>query len=930
LNDGRLQRVEDMFHRALELAPEARSAFLEEASGGDQSLRREVESLLAYDPDAGRGFLGLPEDEAPEAFAHYRILGKLGQGGMGTVYRAADTKLGREVAIKVLPPSVAEDAGRMARFIREGKVLASLNHPNIAQIYGVEERALVMELVPGQTLRWPLPLKTALTYAKQIAGALEASHEKGIVHRDLKPTNIMVTPEGVIKLLDFGLASAAPEDPAITEHTQPGMIMGTVAYMSPEQASGKPVDKRSDVWSLGVVLWESLTGHRLFQGETISLTLAEVLRGEIDFDQLPRETPTAIRSLLRRCLDRDVKNRLRDIGEARIAIDAALADGAPLLEAAPVGGGARRPRLAWSVAGVATVGLALLAFVHFREVPPGPAGPIRFQIPPPENTMLSPYPVISPDGRKVTIAGLGARLWVHSLESGESRALPVDNRNVQTFWSPDSRFIAYQSGDELKKCEAAGGSSLVLTHLPGPWGGGAWNQDDVIVFASRSGIFRVPASGGAPVPLIAPDPGQGLFAPSFLPDGRHFLYLQASADKKKSAIYLGSVDDEPRQPKSKPLLASNWRAVYAPSADPGNGYVLYLREGTLMAQPFDNRRLELRGQAAPVAEGVLDNEADTGLGAFSASANGTLVFQPRSAPDKQFTWYDREGAILGTAGDPGDYQDMALSPDGTRLAVNRRRGDAANIWLLDLSRGGAGTRLTFGSASDADPLWSPDGSRMIFSSNQNGARNLYQKPASGARDGELLLESSEDKHPTSWSRDGRFLLYTVMHPKRAGDIWVLSLEGDRKAVPFLTTDFNEGQARFSPDGRWVVYTSNESGHGEVYARPFSLNHAGTAVEESGKYQISNGFGRDPRWRADGREIYYRSRDGGILAVEVATTPAFRAGKPRPIGPRPDPRRPVPMSLWVPAPDGKFLLASPVKSRPEGYTVVLNWQAGLKK
>jgi Tol biopolymer transport system component/predicted Ser/Thr protein kinase len=953
MSDNRWQRVEEIFHRAVELGPKARSAFLDEACAADQSLRREVESLLAHESEDGTTFVGPAGDDAPRTIAHYRISGKLGQGGMGTVYRATDTKLGREVAIKVLPSFFAEDADEMARFTREAKVLASLNHPNIAQIYGIEERALVMELVPGETLKRPLPIETALDYAKQIAEALEAAHEKGIVHRDLKPANVVVTPEGVVKVLDFGLAAVVRDSltdasdpvnsPSLTMRaTQAGMIMGTAAYMSPEQAAGKPVDKRADIWSFGAVLWELLTGHGLFEGETLTQTLAEVLRCPIDFDQLPRETPVAIRGLLRRCLDRNAKNRLRDIGEARIAIEAALAGETPLLEGVPTAGGARRLWLAWGVAAALAMGLAAVSFRYFRETPPAPGVPIRFQIPPPENTTLQPWPAISPDGRKVALMGLGGRMWVHFLESGETRDLMV-RAGTMPFWSADSRFLAYPSGSELTKIEVTGGPSQTVAHLPGPWGGGAWNQDDVIVFADqRAGLFRVSASGGVPVPITAVDPARQEtihFGPSFLPDGRHFVYTRLSTDGKKSAIYLGSVDAKPGQQSSKPLIASTWQAVCAPSADPSTGYLLFMREGVLMAQPFDNRSLELRGQAVLVAEDVNDTGATAaawgsfgtgGWGAFSASANGALAFQPSTASDRQLTWYDREGNILGTVGEPGDYRDFALSPDGTRLAVSKSRGQAASIWLLDLSRGGASTRFTFGSASDTNPLWSPDGSRIIFSSNRDGPYNLYQKPVNSSKGEEVLFQSGENKQPTSWSHDGRFLLYTVVHPETMMDIWVLPLEGERKPVPFLATRFNEGAARFSPDSHWVAYASNESGHAEVYVRPFSMNYAGTAVEEGGKWQISNGFGRDPRWRGDGRELYYRSRDGGVMAVEIATSPAFRAGKPRPVGPSPDPQRPVPLGLWDSTADGKFFLAPPVKSRPEAYTVVLNWQAGLKK
>lgn len=392
------------------------------------------------------------------------------------------------------------------------------------------------------------------------------------------------------------------------------------------------------------------------------------------------------------------------------------------------------------------------------------------------------------------------------------------------------------------------------------------------------------------------------------------------------------MDAKPEQQSSKPLVGSFWQPQYVPSSDPGTGYLLFMREGTLMAQPFDNRRLELKGQATPVADQVDDIRGGSGgYAAFSASAN-VLVFRRRAGSDRQFTRYDRGGKVLGTAGEPANYQGSpALSPDGMRLAVTISSGKAYDIWLLDLSRGGAATRFTFGSAEDVAPVWSPDGSRIIFASGPKGSSaNLYQKPANGARDEEPLLKSDDDTYPSSWSSDGRFLLYDVSNPVRGSDIWVLPPEGNRKPVPFLKTEFDESSAHFSPDGHWVAYESDESGRPKVYVRPFSMDSAGTAVETGGKWQISSGSGREPRWHRDGRELYYRSRDGGVMAVDIATGPAFLAGMPHPVGPLPDPKRPFPPALWDITADGKFLLASPVDGGLRGYTVVLNWQSGLKK
>lgn len=847
----------------------------------------------------------------------YEILAPIGAGGMGEVYRARDIKLDRYVALKILPPSLAQDPERLARFEREAKVLASLNHPHIAQIYGVEEHALIMELVPGEPLKGPLPLETALSYARQIAEALEAAHEKGIVHRDLKPANVMVTPEGVVKVLDFGIAAVTPQSTSEPNtplsHTLPmptraGVIIGTAAYMSPEQASGKPVDKRADIWSFGVVLWEILSGHPLFEGETFSHTLADVLRGPIDFDKLPRDTPPSIRDLLRRCLDRNVKNRLRDIGEARVIIDQSLTAGP--FKAAP-----ERPAwLPWSIAGALAVGLVSVALLHFLEKPTVPPAPLRFQLPLAGAT--SPWSFLSPDGRKLAFVA-GGRLKIHFLDSGETREL-TDYRGTP-IWSPDSRFLVYPSETKLRKIAVTGGPSETVADFSGDWGAGDWSKDDVILFGAAGGLFRVPASGGVPVKITAFAPqDEAHFRPSFLADGRHFVYIRASNDPDKSAIYLGSVDAKPEQQSLKPLVASKWGPWYAPSPDPNTGFLLFLREGTLMAQHFDNRRLELTGQEMPVAENVED-PGSPGYGSYSASGNDVLVFHQFTASARQLTWYDRDGKTLGTVGEAENYRQMALSPDGKRLAWSKSGGKGANIWLLDLSSG-ASTRFTFGSTTDTSPVWSPDGSRIVFTSNND----LYQKEASGVKEAELLLKSGDETRATSWSRDGRFLLYTAKY-----NIWVLPMKndkndkGDKKPVLFLPAPV--GSAQFSPDGHWVAYASFESGPPEVYVRSFSMNAKGTAVEPGGKWQVSNGLGAEPRWRADGREIYYRNQ--GVMAAEIATTPVFRPGKPRALGAAQLASYP---SAWDSSADGKRFLTMVGESGPKPFTVVLNWQTALKK
>lgn len=448
----------------------------------------------------------------------------------------------------------------------------------------------------------------------------------------------------------------------------------------------------------------------------------------------------------------------------------------------------------------------------------------------------------------------------------------------------------------------------------------------MIVFGDRGvGLFRVPASGGVPVQITALDPARhenSQYCPSFLPDGQHFVYLRSSTDEGKSAIYLGSVDAKPEQQSSTPLVASNSQPVYAPSSNPNTGYLLFVRGVALMAQPFDNRRLELTGQAVPVADQVRDRISGASYIYFSASANA-LSFPHVSPSVSELTWFDRAGKVLGTAGEPNSIEtNPRLSPDGSRLAgINWAGGaDASNIWLLDLSQGGTRTRFTFGSLVDRSPVWSPDGSLIVFSSNRDGRFNLYQKPTNGAKDEEILLKSGDDKNPTSWSRDGRFLLYDVIDPKTNNDIWVLPLESEKTPFRFLSTQFSEEQASFSPDGRWVAYTSNESGQNEIYVRPFSINSAGKAVEAGGKWQISNGAGTDPRprWRGDGKEIYYRSRTEELMAVDIATTPAFRAGPPQLLG---SPN----VWSWDVSADGKRFLSVVSTGGPPTYTLLLNWQ-----
>jgi eukaryotic-like serine/threonine-protein kinase len=878
----------------------------------------------------------------------YEILDAIGAGGMGEVYRARDTRLDRTVAIKILPAHLSSDPVRKQRFEREAKTISSLNHPHICVLHDVGQQGgidyLVMEFVEGETLakrleKGSLPLDQLLKYGMQIADALDKAHRRGVVHRDLKPGNIMLAPTGA-KLLDFGLAKpSAPLSSAVTltaatpdsPVTEQGMIVGTFQYMSPEQIEGKELDGRSDIFSFGAVLYEMLTGQRAFQGKShLSVASAILEKEPTPISTFRPLTPPPLDHAIRRSLAKEVDKRWQSAADLAGELQWIAESGSqPAVQPPQASQRNVNQRLAWSIAFFLAIALAAVSFLHFREKPPAPAAPVHFQIPAPANASLGPILSLSPDGRKLAFLANG-RLWVHSLESGESRDLTVAEDSP--FWSPDSRFIGYLSQGKLKKIEAAGGPPQTVADLPGFWGSGAWNRDGVIVFGTESGLFRVSASGGTPSQITALDRARQEThhsIPSFLPDGRHFVYRRASSDREKSAIYLGSVDATPDQQSSNPLVASNWGPAYAPSADPRTGYLLFMREGTLMAQPFDNRRMELKGQATPIAEQVADSGGGTGgHGAFSASANDVLVYwQGGATLDRQLTWYDRQGKALGTSGEPGEYEGLALSPDGTRVALSKRDGRSANIWLLDLSRNAA-TRFTFGATIDSHPIWSPDGTRIIFSS----GNNLYQKPVSGAKEPELFLKSNGAPHAESWSRDGRFLLYELFDPTTKWDLWVSPLQADDKPVPFLVTEFREGNARFSPDSHWVAYVSDESGHYEVYVRSFAINTAGTAFQAGGKWQISNGFGVEPCWRGDGRELYYRGLSGQLMAVEIAASPEFKPGKPQPLG---FAAGNASGNLWDCTADGRrFLVAAPKtapkNNGPESYTVILNWQAALKK
>jgi Tol biopolymer transport system component/predicted Ser/Thr protein kinase len=840
---------------------------------------------------------------AGDRLGPYEIVAPIGKGGMGEVYRALDPRVGREVAIKVSAEEFSE------RFEREARAIAALNHPNICQLYDVGPNYLVMELVEGVEPKGPLPLEEALPIAKQIVDALAEAHEKGVVHRDLKPGNIKMKADGTVKVLDFGLATVAQPsttvpDPANSPTltmaaTQAGMILGTAGYMSPEQARGKQVDKRADIWAFGVVLYEMLTGKRLFQGDDITDTLAAVLRHEPDWEQVPAK----VRRLLRRCLAKDPAKRLRDIGDVW-----------ELLEEVPQVVAAGGRAMAWKIAAGALAIVALgVSFIHFREKPPE-TPLLRATILPPENATADyinglGLPALSPDGKRIVFGARSADgkapLWVRSLDALTAQPLAGTDGAIFPFWSPDSRFIAFFADGKLKKIDATGGPALTLADAP-LGRGGSWSREGVIVFqpANTAGpLVRVSSAGGASSPLKT---AQGRL-PWFLPDGQHFLYQVLGANP---AIRVGSLDGG----ETKMVMEAGSNALYA------QGHILFLRDGTLMAQVFDPKRLVTTGEAVPVAEQIQTVLNSGTVGVFSVSETGMLAYRSGIAfGGLQLTWFDRNGEQGAAVGEPANVVAFQFSPDRKSIAAEIQDRTNLDIWTYDVSRG-LRTRLTFDPSTDINPVWSPDGRSIVFTSNRKGHYDLYRKSANGGGAEELLYADNLDKHPTSCSADGKSLLYfTGGNP----DLWVLPLTGGAKPFPFLQTAFVEVDGQFSPDGHWIAYQSNESQRFEIYIASFP--------GPGGKRQISTAGGTIPRWRQDGKEIFYMGPDRRLMAAEVTTQGGtLEAGQVRPLFGAANMTQGVP--FYDVSADGQhFLLRTfPEQKAGEPLTLVQNWTAALKK
>jgi serine/threonine-protein kinase len=837
----------------------------------------------------------------------YEVQGLLGAGGMGEVYSARDTKLGRSVAIKVLPDILTHDPERVSRFRREAQMLAALNHPNIAVIYGLEEagsqQLLVMELVEGETLATklalgPLPRHDALRLALQMAEGLESAHEKGIIHRDLKPANIKITPEGTVKLLDFGLAKvldgptssvSSPQDsPTLSfAGSRVGLIMGTAAYMSPEQAKGSDVDKRADIWAFGVVLYEMLVGQRLFDEPTTSEILAGVLKGDLKLDALPGETPFPVRQLVGRCLTRDVRHRLRDIGEARVAIEEAIAHPDASSADATFAKTSTQPSfmqrvLPWAIAAAALVIAAVVLWEPWR-VRPSPPPVTRLIIDVGANGELpadfGSSVLISPDGRLLAFAasplpGARTRLYTRRLDQLQASPLPGTDGARNAFFSPDGLWIGFFADGKLKKIPVTGGAAVTLCDAEDDRGG-SWAEGGWIAFTPRSGEFsvmRVSSDGGTPEPLTKLDASEVTHRwPQVLPEDRAVLYTASTAtgSYEGATIVAQSLVNGQR----KVVHRGGYHAMYVPT-----GHLVYISQGTMFAAPFDLERLEIVGQAAPVLADARSFPS-TGGAQFSFSLTGSLVYVAgTNGAASSINWMGRDGRTEPLKADSAAYQHIRFSPDGARLAMSVL-DQQRDVYVHEWSRG-IMARLTSHQAMDANPVWTPDGLRVTFRSARHGVDNLYWQRADGTGETERLTESKIPQWPMSWHPNGRFLAFHEIGRDTGPDIWILPMEGDETSgwkpglpTAFVDDRFNETEGAFSPDGRWLAYQSDESGRNEVYVRPFP--------GPGGKTQISTGGGLAPKWSAARWELFYRTDDQKIMVASYTTEGgAFRADRPR--------------------------------------------------
>jgi serine/threonine protein kinase/Tol biopolymer transport system component len=943
MTPDRWQEVDRVWHAVLARPEHDRAAAVAELCAGDEALRREIESLLASLGQASAaGFGAVPASTVPgtsligRQLGPYTVRALLGVGGMGEVYRAHDSTLGREVALKTLPDPWLADTDRRLRFEREARLLASLNHTNIAAIYGVCEsasspgtgvgtvRALVLELVEGDTLadllaaqgsRRRLPLDEVTGIASQIVDALEAAHARGIVHRDLKPANIKVTPEARVKVLDFGLARAVAGDvpvaglvssPTVTGHvTCAGVLLGTAPYMSPEQARGHSVDRRADIWAFGCVLYEMLTGTPAFGGHGVADVLAAVLTAEPDWRALPTGTPPAVRLCLRRCLEKNLQQRFHDIGDVRLALAGAFdppADERPRPTVTP-----RVAWAGWAVALVALAAVAVLLVSRPREAMNAPETRLEIVTPP----TVDPLSIdISPDGRSVVFLGDDAgrqRLLIRRLESSEIQPLQGTDFGTMPFWSPDGRSIGFFGEGRLKRIDLAEGFVRTLASAPHPRRG-TWNRDGTIVFgaAAMGPLHSVPAGGGQVTQVTDLLPGQtGHRWPHFLPDGRRFL-LMALGTPEVRGLYLGSLDDRTVRKVSDRESAF---AFLPPDR------MLVGRDGALLVRRLSDRGVE--GEPQPVAPKLLIGATVTGHSSLRASAAGHIIYRATAA-QTQFVWLDRAGREVSVIGSADDTQpDLdSLSDDGRNLAVQRLVNGNSDVWLIDSERG-VPRRLTSHQGFDGTTVFSPDGRRIAYMS--DGAADVwdtvYERAADGTGESRLLFKFGvrENHYPEDWSPNDKFLLYSHESAETQFDLWALPLTGSGQPIEVVKTPFFEAEGRFSPDGRWVAYSSDETGAFQIFVRPFP----GPGPSR----QVSSASGLTPRWRRDGSELFFVERDRLVAIPVTWRGGTLEFGSPRTLFTFP---RGWQGSFEL-SPDGQRFLIPRTVTEASPITVILNWR-----
>lgn len=892
----------------------------------------------------------------------YEILSLLAAGGMGEVYCARDTSLKRDVAIKVLPVTFATDADRLLRFEIEAEAAAALNHPNVLSIFHIgqqeEIRYLVVELLHGETLRehlqnGPLRLRKTLDIAVGVARGLAAAHHAGVVHRDLKPENLFVTKDGQVKILDFGLAKLRKADMVADERTAtlpvqttPGQVLGTVGYMSPEQVRGEQADARSDIFALGAILHEMLTGRRAFQKPTSAETMSAILNEEPSpISQLALTTPPGLQHIVHCCLEKNADKRFQNASDLAFALEAVSDSSSISVSEKPQT--AAVARWSWRTGAVIAglIGLIVAAFWAFPSIASLRHStdqalelPMRLELRLPGASFFA----LSPNGEQIAYSAHGEDgrnlIWVRALNSFESRPLlGSEDATGLMFWSFDSRYVAFQSGNKLKKIEIAGPKPpQVICEAPAFILGGAWNRAGVIIFGTTEGIMQVPATGGVPrfVTVVHNTHYNDAHVfPSFLPNGRQFVYLR---DGERPGIYVASLDVNPEEQTSNRIVDTRVMSGYMTPHNGGPGRLLFMHEDVLFAQDFDAKRLELTGEPAPLARGVSKYLLSA---YFSASETGVLAYRTGSFSWSRLSWFDRHGQELGDlreSAPSSGLQDLSLSPDGSHLATTRINQTATDfgvaLWVTDLTRG-VSTRLSHEQLPQGSPAWSADGRYLAFSTTRPDGMAIIAKPVDGSGAEHILVRATPDeKYPNDWSHQAQALLYTRQEAGKDTGLWLADLTGgtDKPAAvrPFIDTSFNEAQGQFSPDSRWIAYASDESGRFEIYVRSFTNSQEGGT-----RTQVSRDGGHDPRWRRDGRELFYLSNEGKLMSVKVRSGSTFQAEAPEPLFQIQNVHR-IASGLgyfsWAVSPDGERFLISRDPPSIEPISIVINWPAEMAK